>query len=87
MISMHLRSKITKVRNIRIHQLTFWEHKSQNIVVKSAQWPRTECGKHKLNLFHFLSIQFILHGILILSEHSELLELRATPTAGKLVPF
>ena len=78
---MQLRSKITLARNIRIHH-----HSLLNAKSKSCSWFRG-CGRNGKNNIQTTgkAIQLRLLGIRFLSEHLDLLEHRATTSAGKPV--
>jgi len=67
------------MRNIIIYQLTIWGHKSQAVVVLGSE---AEDGS---NNWESDSTYFIWHPILF--SRLELLELRATSTAGKQMLF
>ena len=78
---MQLRSKITIVRNIRIH------HHSLMQSTKCSCSRFRGCGRNGKNNIQTTgkAIQLRLHGIRFLSEHLDLLEHRATTSAGKPV--
>ena len=80
---MQLRSKITVARNIRIH------HHSLLNAKRKMQLPSRfrGCGRNGKNNIQTTgkAIQLRLHGIRFLSEHLDLLEHRATTSAGKPV--
>ena len=78
---MQLRNRITVVRNVRIHHLSLLKarHKTQMFSVYG-------CGRNGIKKQHsnnWEAIQFILDSIRFVSEHLELLEQRATASAGK----
>ena len=77
---MQLRSKITVARNIRIHHHSLLSAKCSCSRFRG-------CGRNGKNNIQTTgkAIQLRLHGIQFLSEHLDLLEHRATTSAGKPV--
>ena len=81
---MQLRSKITVARNIRIHHHSLLNEKRK---LKCSCSRFRGCGRNGKNNIQTTgkAIQLRLHGIRFLSEHLDLLEHRATTSAGKPV--
>ena len=79
---MQLRSKLTVGRNIRIHH-----HSLLNAKRKCSCSRFKGCGQNGKNNIQATgkAIQLRLHGIRFLSEYLDLLEHRATMSAGKPV--
>ena len=78
---MQLRSKITVARNIRIQHHV--KRKAQNAVVLGLE---VADGMVKTTFKQLEKrFNFVVHGIRFLSEHLDLLEHRATTSAGKPV--
>ena len=80
---MQLRKKITVVRNVRIHYLSLLnaKHKTQLFQFRGCG----QNGKNNTQTTTGKPIQLIFHGIRFISKHLELLEHRATTSAGKQV--
>ena len=73
---MQLRNKIAVMRNFRIRHLSLLNAKYKTVVLSLEVAYGETTGK---------PIQLIFHGIRFVSKHLELLEHRATTSAGKPV--
>ena len=79
---MQLRSKITVVRNGRIHHLSLLNAKHRRSCSQFGGCRRN--GKNNSQTTG-KAIPLLLHGLRFVSEHLQLLEHRATTSAGKPV--
>ena len=83
-MSMQLRSKITVAMNIRIHHHSLLNAKRKMQLFSFRGYGRNDI-KTTFRWTTGKAIQLRLHGIRFLSEHLDLLEHRATTSAGKPV--